>query len=136
MAIKLTERERILRTYRRQDVDRVPMIDTAWAGTIRRWHQEGMPKNVEWTDYFGFDKVISLRPDNSPRFPIKVSEENDRYKIETTRWGEKQPCVHSDPAVAFFPLLPFFLPYPGFDQVKLTGVHALSLLPNFFSYHS
>ena len=90
MAIKLTERERILRTYRRQDVDRVPMIDTAWAGTIRRWHQEGMPKNVEWTDYFGFDKVISLRPDNSPRFPIKVSEENDRYKIETTRWGGTQ----------------------------------------------
>ena len=90
MAIKLTERERILRTYRRQEVDRVPMIDTAWAGTIRRWHQEGMPQNVEWTDYFGFDKVISLRPDNSPRFPIKVLEQNDCYRIETTRWGGTQ----------------------------------------------
>lgn len=90
MAIKLTERERILRTYRRQEVDRIPMIDTAWAGTIRRWHQEGMPKDVEWTDYFGFDQKILIGPDNSPKFPRKILEENDRYRIETTRWGGTQ----------------------------------------------
>ena len=88
--IQLTERERILRTYRRQEIDRVPMIDSAWNGTIQRWHNEGMPKNVEWQQYFGFDKTIQICPDNSPRFATKVIETTERYKIQTTKWGVTQ----------------------------------------------
>ena len=61
----LTERERILRTYRRQEVDRIPMLDSAWAGTIRRWKNEGMPQDVSWVDYFGFDHQIRVGTDNS-----------------------------------------------------------------------
>ena len=86
----LTERERILRTYRRQEVDRIPMLDTAWAGTVRRWHNEGLPQDVSWVDYFGFDHQIRVGTDNSPRFAQKVLEENDRYKIVTTQWGTTQ----------------------------------------------
>lgn len=85
--IKLTERERILRTYRRQEIDRIPMLDTPWAGTLRRWHEEGLPKNTGWEDYFGFDKKIMIRPDNSPRFEKRIIEKSDRYTIETTKWG-------------------------------------------------
>lgn len=88
--IQLTERERMLRTYRRQEIDRIPMIDGAWRGTINRWYAEGMPKNMEWEDYFGFDRVIRICPDNSPRFQKRVLEENERYKIETTPWGGTQ----------------------------------------------
>ena len=58
--IKLTDRERMLRTYRRQEIDRIPMNDSAWAGTKRRWYNEGMPKDVSWEDYFGFDKRIEV----------------------------------------------------------------------------
>ena len=86
----LTERERILRTYRHQEVDRIPMLDSAWDGTIRRWQNEGMPQNVSWVDYFGFDHQIRVGTDNSPRFAQKVLEENDRYKIVTTQWGTTQ----------------------------------------------
>jgi uroporphyrinogen decarboxylase len=86
----LTERERILRTYRHQEVDRIPMLDSAWEGTVRRWQNEGLPKDVSWVDYFGFDHQIRVGTDNSPRFAKKVLEENDRYKIVTTQWGTTQ----------------------------------------------
>ncbi len=86
----LTERERILRTYRHQEVDRMPMLDSAWQGTVRRWHNEGLPQGVSWEEYFGFDKLIRLETDNSPRFQHKILEQNERYCIETTSWGGTQ----------------------------------------------
>ena len=52
---ELTERERILRTYRRQEIDRIPMLDLPWKGTLRRWKQEGLPEDMAWEDHFGFD---------------------------------------------------------------------------------
>ena len=87
---QLTERERMLRTYKRQEVDRIPMFDTAWEGTKRRWGKEGLPANTDWETYFGFDKTIRVCPDNSPRYERKILEQNDRYRIETTRWGNTQ----------------------------------------------
>lgn len=84
----LTTRERMLRTYKRQEIDRILMVDNAWAGTVRRWYAEGMPQNVAWEDYFGFDKVVRIFPDNSPRFEHKIIESNDRYTVETTKWGQ------------------------------------------------
>lgn len=88
--IQLSERERILRTYKRQETDRIPMVDSAWGGTIRRWHNEGMPKNIPWEQYFGFDKAVRIQPDNSPRFERKIIETTDRYQIRTTKWGVTQ----------------------------------------------
>ena len=86
----LTTRERMLRTYRREELDRILMVDTAWAGTVKRWQREGMPLGVSWEDHFGFDKVVRFCPDNSPRFERRVIEETDRYRIQTTKWGMTQ----------------------------------------------
>ncbi len=88
--IELTSRERMLRTYRHQDIDRIMMVDSAWEGTVKRWRSEGMPSNIEWQDYFNFDKVVSILPDNSPRFSHKILHKTDKYIIETTRWGTTQ----------------------------------------------
>jgi len=90
--IALTSRERMLRTFRHQDVDRMMMVDSAWDGTIKRWYNEGMPRGVDWEDYFGFDKIVRICPDNSPRYPYKLLEETDRYRVVATPWGmiEKQ----------------------------------------------
>jgi len=85
---EMTSRERMLRTYRRQEIDRMMMVDTAWGGTVRRWHAEGLPEGVDWQDYFGFDKIVRFFPDNSPRFETKVIEETDTYMINTTKWGQ------------------------------------------------
>ena len=91
----LTTRERMLRTYRRQELDRILMIDSAWTGTVRRWQNEGMPKDVDWRDHFGFDRVIRVCPDNSPRFERKVLEKTDRYQIVTTKWGQTQKIFNA-----------------------------------------
>lgn len=85
---ELTSRERMLRTYRRQEIDRIMMVDSAWAGTQKRWYAEGMPAGVDWRKYFGFDNVIRVCPDNSPRFEYMVLDKTDRYRIETTSWGQ------------------------------------------------
>ena len=85
--VTLTERERILRAYRHKEADRIPMLDSPWAGTLRRWRAEGMPQGVSWEDYFGFDHQIRIMPDVSPRFEKKVLEQTDRYRIETTAYG-------------------------------------------------
>lgn len=92
--VELTTRERMLRTYRHQEIDRILMVDTAWGGTIKRWHNEGMPNNVWWEDYFGYDKIVRINIDNSPRFEQKILEQTDRYKIITTPWGMTQKCFN------------------------------------------
>ena len=83
----MTTYERFKRTFSHQEADRIPIIDDPWAGTIRRWHREGMPLGVDWEDYFGVDKIGAIPIDISPRFPQKVLEETDRYTIHTTEWG-------------------------------------------------
>ena len=87
---EMTTRERLLRTYKHQETDRILMIDSAWEGTQRRWYNEGMPKNMSWQEYFGFDTIVNVHPNNSPCFPHKIIEETDRYRIVTTEWGATQ----------------------------------------------
>ena len=83
----MTSKERILRTFRHMETDRMPMADSAWRGTVNRWHREGLPENVWWEDYFGFDKIVRVMPDNSPRYPYRLVEKNDRWEAVTTGWG-------------------------------------------------
>ncbi len=85
--MELTSKERILRTIRRQEVDRLPLVDKPWPGTLARWKREGLPADMDWEDYFGFDRVVRIKPDNSPRFEHKILEKTDRYTIQTTSWG-------------------------------------------------
>ncbi len=86
----MTSWERFKRMYEHREADRVPIIDSPWAGTIRRWKREGMPENADWRDYFDVDKNAGIGIDITPRFPRKVIEETDRYIIFTTPWGVTQ----------------------------------------------
>ncbi|MBQ3815006.1 MAG: hypothetical protein II836_03025, partial [Clostridia bacterium] len=83
----MTTRERFQRMYEHREADRIPIIDSPWAGTLRRWHREGMPEGIDWRDYFAVDKVESIGVDISPRYEVKVLEDTDRYQIATTSWG-------------------------------------------------
>ena len=87
MAATLTSRERFQRMFEHREADRVPIQDSPWGDTIARWRKEGMPENADWTDYFCIDKIAGIGADNSPRYPVKTLEENDQYKIYTTKWG-------------------------------------------------
>ena len=85
----MTSRERILRMFRHEEADRIPIADKPWGqDTIERWKKDGMPANVAYEDYFGFDKIIRFDIDNSPRFEKKTLEETPEYRIYTTVWGE------------------------------------------------
>lgn len=83
----MTSKERISRILQHKEADRVPMTDTIWTGTNRRWEREGMPKGMDWRDYFDVDKMHTMSVDVSPRYEKKILEETDRYYIETSQWG-------------------------------------------------
>ena len=83
----MTSRERFSRMYEHKEADRVPIIDTPWRGTIRRWQREGMPKDADWRDFFDVDKVENIGVDITPRYETRVLEETDRYVISTSDWG-------------------------------------------------
>ncbi|MBQ4637712.1 MAG: hypothetical protein IJB92_03145 [Clostridia bacterium] len=83
----MNSRERIKRMYEHRDADRVPIIDDPWQGTLRRWRNEGMPKDMPWEDYFGADKIGTFQVDITPRYEEKILEENDRFYIATSKWG-------------------------------------------------
>ncbi|WP_412999591.1 uroporphyrinogen decarboxylase family protein [Neglectibacter timonensis] len=73
--------------FEHREADRVPITDDPWAGTIRRWHREGMPEGVDWRDYFGIDKIERISVDITPRYEEKILEETEDYIISTTPWG-------------------------------------------------
>jgi uroporphyrinogen decarboxylase len=79
-------RERFLKTLRHEEPDRVPICDTAWAATIDRWHQEGLPPDVSPAEYFDYE-MVRIRPDISPRLPAEVIEEDAEYVLERTPYG-------------------------------------------------
>ena len=83
----MTSRERFLRMYSHKEADRIPIIDSPWSGTIRRWIKEGLPEDKDWVDHFGLDRVFGIGCDFSPRYTCNVLEETDRYIISTTPWG-------------------------------------------------
>ena len=84
---EMTTFERVKRMYEHRDADRVPIIDGPWNSTVERWQREGMPKDVNYVDYFGLDKFGGTWADLSPRFEHKLIEETDEYRIEKTSWG-------------------------------------------------
>lgn len=84
---EMTTHQRMTRMYEHREADRVPIIDSPWRSTVERWHQQGLPQGVSYTDYFGMDKTATIFADNSPRFPVEVVEETDEYTVVTSRWG-------------------------------------------------
>jgi uroporphyrinogen decarboxylase len=82
----LTTHERIRRMYEHRDADRVPILDSPWKETIDRWVREGLPSR-DYVRHFDLDRVASIWIDNSPRYPKKILEEDERYRIYTTEWG-------------------------------------------------
>jgi uroporphyrinogen decarboxylase len=83
----MTSRERISRMYRHCEADRIPIVDSPWAGTLERWKREGMPGGCDWRDYFGVDKAASIGVDVSPRYQRQILEDTPEYYIEKTSWG-------------------------------------------------
>ncbi|MBR5869149.1 MAG: hypothetical protein IKZ21_06850 [Clostridia bacterium] len=87
---ELTTRERMSLIFDHQEPDRIPMIDSPWQGTLSRWKREGMPEGVDYTDYFGLDKIARFQPDNSPRYEAREISNDGIARVYTTKWGTTQ----------------------------------------------
>lgn len=79
-------RERFLMALEHKEADRIPMHDTPWNAAIRRWRSEGLPANINPSEYFDFEMAV-FGADTSPRFPVKTVEENEEYITKTTPYG-------------------------------------------------
>ena len=86
----MTSKERFKRMYEHKEADRIPIIDSPWRGTFRRWYKEGLPRDIEWTKYFDIDLTAGIGGNYSPRYPTQILEETDTYTIHTTAWGGTQ----------------------------------------------
>jgi uroporphyrinogen decarboxylase len=86
MKKEMSSRQRVQTTIARKIPDRVPIQDSPWGATVKRWHSEGLPEEKGPADYFGYE-IVSLGADVSPRFPARVLEEDDEYITETTSTG-------------------------------------------------
>lgn len=82
----MTSRERVKAVLEHREPDRVPIHDSPWAETIRRWQREGLPAEIPASDYFGYE-MASFSFDQSPMFPVKVLYKDETYIVETTPFG-------------------------------------------------
>ncbi len=79
-------RERIKRALAHEVADHVAITDTCWRSTIARWRREGLPPDVAPEDYFGYD-MAKVGFDQSPRFPVKILDDDGVHVIQTTPYG-------------------------------------------------
>jgi len=89
VADELTSRERMRLAINHQEPDRVPIDDNPWGATLTRWRREGFPADRSAAEVFGYERR-SFRADLTPRFPVRVLEENDEYIITSTETGGKR----------------------------------------------
>jgi len=83
---EMTSQERVRTAIARKIPDRVPIHDSPWEATLRRWYKEGLPEGEKPEDYFGYEFFL-IGADTGPRFPSKVLEKNEEYIIELTPEG-------------------------------------------------
>lgn len=99
---EMTSRRRFERMFQHREADRIPIVDGPWWTTNRRWRSEGLPEDADWRDYFGVDRVETIRVETTPMYEKKVIEETDDYRIHTNAWGTvlktlKQSNATSEP---------------------------------------
>ncbi|HQE83710.1 MAG TPA: uroporphyrinogen decarboxylase family protein [Candidatus Hydrogenedentes bacterium] len=57
---------RVRNAINRQPIDRIPRCDALWEDTLAEWQSQGMPRNTDPGEYFGWD-IVDLFMDASIR---------------------------------------------------------------------
>ncbi len=96
----MTSRERFHETFRFGQPDRVFMYPQwTFNETRQRWIREGMPADVHFNTYFGFDRIETLPLNVSPWPPLetKVVEQTEHWQIiedelggRLKRWSDRE----------------------------------------------
>ncbi|MBC7286647.1 MAG: hypothetical protein H5T86_01105 [Armatimonadetes bacterium] len=89
----VTARERFLETFRFGSPDR-PFMMPQWVfpETIERWQSEGMPADVHFNTYFGFDRMeqVPINLGLIPPLKEKVVEETSEHSIIEDELGGRR----------------------------------------------
>ncbi|MDO9464947.1 MAG: uroporphyrinogen decarboxylase family protein [bacterium] len=83
---KMSSQERVKTAISRKIPDRVPIHDSPWGATIKKWHEQGLPERKSPRKYFGYD-IVNISANLTPRLTTKIIEENEEYIVETTSTG-------------------------------------------------
>jgi uroporphyrinogen-III decarboxylase len=88
----MNNRQRIVSCIKGEKIDRLPYFFKfgPWGKTLERWHNEGLPRDREWTEVFGFDPGIAVLEVNlgyKPKFDYKLIEETELYLTFTDEMG-------------------------------------------------
>ncbi|MEK7400456.1 MAG: uroporphyrinogen decarboxylase family protein [Candidatus Poribacteria bacterium] len=117
----MNQRERFLNTARFKTVDRAFLLAPwAWGATVNRWHKEGMPENINLTEYFGTDQEICLPiamqgrygPHLHPPLTRRIIEKNESYVILQDEEGNIVKLFGDDPLQS----MPQWIEYPMKDR--------------------
>lgn len=91
----MTERDRFLRTFAYEDVDRRPLYFVGpWPDTVARWHREGLPADINGSNlhaYFGLEplklRYVGADMGPYPRFEEELISEDERFRIFKDAYG-------------------------------------------------
>jgi len=87
-----TSYDRIKAALEHRTLDRIPMTESIWPDTIKRWHKEGLPEDKDVMDFLGLDVICGIHPFDdglSDAFPYIVYEETEEYKVDRNCYGVK-----------------------------------------------
>ena len=91
----MTDREKFLEVahFKLTDVLCMPKYwQWFWEETLARWHKEGLPEDVHWSQYFGFERAeavpVNVKP--LPSFDRKVLEQTAEWRIVIDSSGRKK----------------------------------------------
>lgn len=98
----LEKLDRMLKTLRHEEADRVPVSDFFWGGFLRRWIEElGLPDDTDIYDYYDLDWQCTT-PNMDPHIKsFEILKENDEEVLVRTGYEAVIRKKFADPMPAF-----------------------------------
>lgn len=98
----LAKLDRIKKTLRHQEADRVPVSDFFWGGFLKRWRTElDLPAGTDIYRYYDLD-WFNVNPNLDPHIrPFEILEENEEEVTVRTGFGAVIRKKFADPMPAF-----------------------------------
>jgi len=98
----LTKLERMNKTLRHEEADRVPISDFFWGSFVERWKKDlGLPDDADIYRHYDLDWIVTV-PNMDPHIKdFEIIEENDEQVIVRTGFEATMRKKFQDPMPAF-----------------------------------
>ena len=82
----MDSRTRVKHAIERRPIDRIPRYDSFWEDTVAAWHEQGLPRDAELDEFFGWDFAM-MYVDLSMRQEERVLANDGEYVTVQDRFG-------------------------------------------------